>query len=166
MCFGLNNYQISKVKKSKPITCRFIAFVCVCYSSPEASLYSQTKLQYLAEMQLRNVVSQGIALEYFLTSPVAAHELNWIEPSSKHVGLFVLRSRNAQHLQGRYQIKSNFFAQNTSHFTAASSKSSWWAGPTRLKRALTVTLKRQVKQILSTNNGIVFKDKLLKTQTT
>jgi len=29
-----------------------------------------------------------------------------------------------------------------------------------------VTLKRQVKQILSTNNGIVFKHKLLKTQTT
>ena len=50
------------------------------------------------------------------------------------------------------QIKSNLFAQNTSHFNAASGKSSWWAGPTRLKRALTVTLKRQVKQILSTNN--------------
>jgi len=32
------------------------------------------------------------------------------------------------------------FAQNTSHLNAASGKSSWWAGPTRLKRALTVTL--------------------------
>ena len=35
--------------------------------------------------------------------------------------------------------------QNTSHLNAASGKSSWWARPTRLKRALTVTLKQQVK---------------------
>ena len=57
------------------------------------------------------------------------------------------------------------FAQNTSHLNEASGKSSWWAGSTRLKRALTVTLNRQVKQILSklTNNGIAFKHKLLKT---
>ena len=48
------------------------------------------------------------------------------------------------------------------HITFKCSKwqSSWWAGPTRLKRALTVTPKRQVEQILSTNNGIVFKHKL------
>ena len=32
------------------------------------------------------------------------------------------------------------FAQNTSHLNAASGKSSRWPGPTRLKRALTVTL--------------------------
>ena len=40
------------------------------------------------------------------------------------------------------QIKSNgiLFALNTSHLNAASGKSSWWAGPTRLRRALTVTL--------------------------
>jgi len=61
------------------------------------------------------------------------------------------------------QIKSNqiYFAQNTTHLNAASGKSSWWAGSTKLKRALTVTLKRQVKQILSTNNGIAFKHKAL-----
>jgi len=64
-----------------------------------------------------------------------------------------------------FKIKSNqiYFAQNTSHLNAASGNSSWWAWSTRLKRALTVTLKRQVKQILSTNNGIAFKHKLLKT---
>ena len=35
------------------------------------------------------------------------------------------------------QIESNqiLCAQNTSHLNAASDKSSWWAGPTRLKRA-------------------------------
>ena len=40
------------------------------------------------------------------------------------------------------RCKSNqiLSAQNTSHLNAASGKSSWWAGPTRLKRALTVTL--------------------------
>ena len=43
--------------------------------------------------------------------------------------------------QSNRRIKSNqiYFAQNTSHLNAASGKSSWWAGPTRLKRALAVT---------------------------
>jgi len=36
--------------------------------------------------------------------------------------------------------KQILFAQNTSHLNAASGKSSWWAGPTRPKRALTLTL--------------------------
>ena len=54
-------------------------------------------------------------------------------------------------------LSNQIYLLKTSHFNAASGKSSWWAGPTRLKRALTVTLKWQDKQILSTNNGIVFK---------
>ena len=109
-------YQLQKQRINIQIVYKIMIQIIAEHISRPSTTYSQKAIkQLLSSYERCNVAA------FLLVSTFFAPQ-------------FYLKSASIQ-------IKSNLFAQNTpSHSNAASDNSSWSAGPTGLKRALTVTL--------------------------